>query len=140
MKTFDSMADEDWRIGVDACCLEEPYIVRPDSHRLGCFAGPLVTVHVNDLTENDDGYEMLDLEGVGDRNLFAVTCLPHFAQLFRWIKQNIGKLGVSESAEYNNFVDSLCDRVDWITALIDERDHEITEDCMRTISLSRFGE
>lgn len=121
MKEFDSLADERWRILVDEHDLNEPTICYPDPDRRGCFVGPLAMVYVGATVEDEDGEEVLDLADSSGRNLAAVACLPKFAELFRWIDKQYAKLGVSESEEYNNFVDALKDRVDWIRACIDDR-------------------
>ncbi len=125
MKNFDSLANEDWRIVVDEYDINEPTICYPDPDRGGSFVGPLAKVPVGATVENDDGEECLELDGADGRNLYAVACLPHFADLFRWIESRYSALGVSENDEYNAFVDELKDRVDWIRACIDERDMEI---------------
>ena len=121
MKNFDSLADEDWRIQIEAHDINEPTICYPDPDRRDCFVGPLVMVHVGVTTEDDEGDDALDLEGADGRNLAAVACLPQFAQLFRWIDSQYDKLGVSENAEYNTFADALKDKVDWIRSCIDDR-------------------
>jgi len=125
MKNFDSLADEDWRILVDEYEINEPTICYPDPDRPGAFVGPLAKVPVGATVENDDGEECLELDASDGRNLYAVACLPHFADLFRWIVSRYSALGVSENDEYNAFVDELKDRVDWIRECIDERDTEI---------------
>lgn len=121
MKDFYSLADEDWRIQIDENELTEPTICYPDPDRRGCFVGPLATVHVGTTVENEDGEEVLDLECADGRNLVAVACLPQIAKLFQWIDNEYAKLGVSENEDYNNFVDALKDKVDWIRTCIDER-------------------
>ena len=125
MKDFDSLANEDWQIMVDEYDINEPMICYPDPDRRGAFVGPLVKVHVGATVEGEDGDEVLDLEGFGGRNLYAVTCLPKFAKLFKWIDSQIYALGVSENDEYNKFVDDLQSRVDFIRSCIDDRDMEI---------------
>lgn len=121
MKDFDSLADEHWLIQIDERELTEPTLCYKDPDRRGFLVGPLVTVHVGTTIDDDDGFEVLDMEGADGRNLVAVACLPIFAELFRWIDQQYSKLGASENEEYNNFVDALKDRVDWIRACIDDR-------------------
>lgn len=119
--TFDDLRDEDWRIQVDDYDLEEPKLCYPDPDDHRKLVGPLVTVHVGAITEDDAGEDALDMEGADGRNLMAVACLPQIAELFRWIRTEYESLGVSESEEYSVFVDSLKDRIDWIAACVDER-------------------
>ena len=121
MINFDSLAEEGWRIQVGAYEIDEATICYPDPDRRGCLVGPLATINVGATVEDEDGEEVLDLEGADGRNLAAIACLPQMAGLFRWIRSEAGKLGVSENDEYNAFVDELTDRIDWITACIDER-------------------
>ena len=125
--TFDDLASEDWLI-MQGDDITEPTIGYRDSTRRSAYVGPLVKVMIGCTIENDDGVECLDLEGADGRNLYAIACLPQFAELFRWITKQYAKLGVSESDEYNKFVDELKDRVDWICATIDDRADEICED------------
>lgn len=126
MKDFDSLADEPWRIQVDDYDLNEPTICYPDPDRRGCFVGPLGMVHVGATVKDDEGEEMLDLEGADGRNLAAVACLPQIARLFRWIDTEYAKLGISENEQYNQFVDALKDKVCWIRACIDDRPETMT--------------
>lgn len=127
MSTFNDLADEDWRIVIDDE-ISEPTICYPDPSRRGAYVGPLARVYVGCTIENEDGDECLELDGDDGRNLFAVACLPQFADLCKWIDARYGKLGVSENAEFNKFVDELKARVDWIREIIDTRTDEISED------------
>ena len=138
MRNFDSLADEDWRILVDEYEINEPTICYPDPDRRGAFVGPLAKVPVGATVENDCGEECLELDGADGRNLYAVACLPHFADLFRWIASRYSTLGVSENDEYNEFADELKDRVDWIRECIDERDMEIAVAGSTIIGLQRW--
>ena len=138
MRKLDSLADEDWQILVDEYDINKPTICYPDRERRGCFVGPLAKVPVCATFENEDGDECLELDGADGRNLYAVACLPQFAELFRWIDSEYSKLGVSESDEYNAFVDSLKDRVDWIRACIDERDMQIGATGAGSIGFERW--
>lgn len=124
-ETFDRLANEDWRIMVDEYDINEPMICYPDPDRRGAYVGPLVRVQVGATVENEDGDECLELNGADGRNLYAVACLPHLAALCSWIDRNYASLGVSENDEFNKFADELKARVDWIRALIDDRDMEL---------------
>lgn len=123
--TFDKLANEDWQILVDEHDINQPTICYPDPDRRHAFVGPLALVPVGSTVENEDGEEVLELDGADGRNLYAIACLPQFAELFRWIDAKYAELGVSENAEYNSFVDDLKSRVDWIRDCIDDRDMEI---------------
>lgn len=136
MKDFQSLSDEDWRILVDEYELNEPTICYPDPNRRGAFVGPLAKVPVGCTVENEDGDEVLEIEGADGRNLYAIACLPQFAQLFKWIDDQYSNLGVSGDDEYNRFVDELKTRVDWITACVNERDMQIGPSS--NIGFSRF--
>ena len=125
--TFDDLAREDWLI-MQGDDITEPTIGYRDSSRRGAYVGPLAKVMIGCTIENEDGVECLDLEGADGRNLYAIACLPQFAELFRWIATRYEKLGVSRDNEFNQFVDELKDRVDWIRACIDDRTDEICED------------
>lgn len=116
MNTFDSLANEDWRIVVDEYDLNEPTICYPDPDHRGCFVGPLAMVPVGVTTEDDDGNDVLELDAADGRNLYAIACLPHFAELFGWIRAQAAALPESE------FVNGLMARVDWIETTINERD------------------
>lgn len=117
-----SLADEDWRAIIDECDLNEVEICYPDPAGRGRMVGPLVKVFVGSTTSDEEGEEVIDTEGADGRNLAAVLCLPQFASLFRWITKEYDKLGVSESDEYNTFVDELKNRVDWIRQCVDDRE------------------
>lgn len=125
--TFDDLADENWLI-LQGDDITEPQIGYREKNRRGAYVAPLAKVMVGCTIENEDGVECLDLDGADGRNLYAIACLPQFAELFRWITKQYAKLGVSESDEYNKFVDDLKARVDWIRACIDDRTDEICED------------
>ena len=121
MSTFYELADQDWRVNVDLCDMNEPTIEYPDPDRPKRMVGPLVTLYVGVTVEDEDGDEALELDGDDGRNLAAVACLPQLAGLCRWIDSEVRKLGVSVDDEYNQFVDALKDRVDWIKDCIDNR-------------------
>ena len=122
MRDFFSLADEDWRAVVDECDLNEVEICYPDPAGRGRMVGPLLKVHVGCTTSDEEGEEVIDMEGADGRNLASVMCLPHLASLCRWITKEVDKLGVSANDEYNTFVDELTNRVDWIRSYIDDRE------------------
>lgn len=127
-KPFDSLADEDWRIMIDEYDVNEPTICYPDPDRRGAFVGPLAKVHVGCTVENDDGDEVLDLSGASGRNLYAVACLPQFAELLRWAKKEMGSLNAihfDSASQYGRFMIELRERIAWIEACINDRDMEI---------------
>jgi len=136
VKEFDSLADEEWRIQIDHYDLNEPFMCYPDPDDPRKFVGPLVTVHVGVTVKDEEGEEVLGMEGDDGRNLAAVACLPQFAELFRWIDRKYKELSIRENIEtwplkaapgtiagdYITFADALKKRVDWITSCIDDRD------------------
>lgn len=125
--TLDSLADEDWRFQIDADQINEPTICYPDPGRRGCFVGPLATVFVGATEENEDGDEVLCVSGADGRNLAAIACLPHFAGMFRWMRQEMERLNpihFDRQSDYGRFMRELRDRMNWIACCIDERDAE----------------
>lgn len=122
---FQSLSEEDWRVLVDEYEINEPTICYPDPVRRGCVVGPLVTVHVGATVDDDCGDEALDLSGADGRNLAAVMCLPQFAQLFKWIREEQKSLELPHPdpvARISRFYRELINRVDWIESCIDDRD------------------
>jgi len=128
MKDFDSLANEDWKIMVDEYDINKPSICYSDPDRRGAFVGPLAEVHVGATVENEDGDEVLELDGADGRNLYSVACLPHFAELFRWMRDGMNQLNsvhFDSQTEYGQFMRELRDRMEWIAECIDDRDMEI---------------
>lgn len=113
---FDELADQRWRILLEADDINEPSIQAVDPDRRGCFIGPLAVIPVGATTEDSDGIEMLETDSDDGLILAAVACLPQFAELFRWVRNAFG------DAPRSPFVDELLDRVCWIEACIDDRD------------------
>lgn len=125
---FDSLADENWCILIDDYDVNEPTICYPDTDRPGAFVGPLVKVHVGTTVENEDGDEVLELDGAEGRNLYAVACLPQLAGLLRWMKGGMASLNpvhFDGQHEYGRFMRELRDRIAWIEGCINDRQMEI---------------
>lgn len=142
MKDFCSLSDEDWRILVDEFDVNEPTICYPDPDRRGAYVGPLAKIPVGCTVENDDGDEVLDLEGADGRNLFAVACLPQFAELVRWIRAERAKIDQPSPLPIEalmRFLRQLLERIDWIEQCINDRDMEIGAGS-GPIGFVRFGE
>lgn len=125
MSKFFDLADQDWRVNVDECDINEPTICYPDPDQRGRIVGPLATLHVGVTVEDEEGEEAIELDGDDGRNLAAVACLPQLAELCRWIDAKYKALGVSADDEFNQFVDELKGRVDWIRDCIDGREPQM---------------
>lgn len=125
MSTLDKLADEKWRIFVDECEPNEPYIGYPDPDNRGRVVGPLIKVMVGDIEENEDGDEVLIIDGDEGRNLLAVACLPQFAGLLRWLESEYQKRDVSNSDDTKRFFAQMKARINWIRDSIDKRDMDI---------------
>jgi len=125
------VAEWDWRMHYDPS--EDPNIVlflAPDRRRRGAWIGPLVNVPMGMTTRDDDGEEMLDLEGVDGALLYAVAAVPQLARLVTWAHEAIEKLNpihFDSATEAGRFNRELRERLRWLVTMVAQRDETLSE-------------